>query len=37
MHQGRIVEIGTHEELLARGKGVYAHLWRLQSGQDVAA
>lgn len=31
---GRIVESGTHDELLARG-GLYAHLWALQ--RDVAA
>jgi subfamily B ATP-binding cassette protein HlyB/CyaB len=29
---GRIVEDGTHRELLARADGVYARLWRLQSG-----
>jgi subfamily B ATP-binding cassette protein HlyB/CyaB len=29
--EGRIVEAGSHAELLARG-GLYAHLWRLQSG-----
>jgi subfamily B ATP-binding cassette protein HlyB/CyaB len=28
---GRIVEIGTHEELVARPNGLYAHLWRLQN------
>jgi ATP-binding cassette subfamily B multidrug efflux pump len=31
MEQGRIVESGTHETLLARG-GLYAALWRRQSG-----
>ncbi|WP_029059111.1 ABC transporter ATP-binding protein [Stappia stellulata] len=31
MDQGRIVEDGTHDMLLARG-GIYADLWRRQSG-----
>jgi len=31
MDQGRIVEQGTHEQLLARG-GLYAQLWQRQSG-----
>jgi subfamily B ATP-binding cassette protein HlyB/CyaB len=34
--QGRIAEDGTHASLLAAG-GRYATLWRLQSGEPVAA
>ncbi|HEX5755669.1 MAG TPA: type I secretion system permease/ATPase [Arenimonas sp.] len=30
--KGRIVEIGTHDELLARPNSRYAHLYRLQQG-----
>jgi len=36
MRRGEIVEIGTHEELLARKGGLYAHLWALQSVQARA-
>ncbi len=32
MDQGRIVETGTHDALLARAGGLYAHLWSLQDG-----
>ena len=31
MDQGRIIEQGTHQELLAK-KGVYASLWERQTG-----
>jgi subfamily B ATP-binding cassette protein HlyB/CyaB len=36
MKAGRISEVGTHAELLERADGLYAHLWRLQSGQEAA-
>ncbi len=36
MDKGRIIEEGTHGELLARG-GLYADLWTRQSGGFVAA
>jgi ATP-binding cassette subfamily B protein len=35
MEGGRIVERGSHAELLARG-GVYAHLWALQLQEEEA-
>ena len=36
MDKGRIVETGTHEQLLSRA-GLYAHLWALQTGRPTAA
>lgn len=33
MVDGKIVEAGTHDELLAQPKGLYAHLWSLQNAQ----
>ncbi|MNL22719.1 Toxin RTX-I translocation ATP-binding protein [compost metagenome] len=32
MDKGKIVEGGTHESLLSRPKGIYAHLWSMQGG-----
>ena len=32
MDKGRIVQLGTHEELLKQKKGIYARLWSHQSG-----
>ena len=37
MVDGRIVEAGTHDELLARPNGLYAHLWSLQNAQGSGA
>ncbi|EJL56617.1 type I secretion system ABC transporter, HlyB family [Rhizobium sp. CF122] len=36
MKDGRIVEEGNHESLLARPNGLYAHLWALQTGFNQA-
>jgi ATP-binding cassette, subfamily B, bacterial HlyB/CyaB len=36
MLRGEIVEVGGHEELLAREEGLYARLWALQSDQARA-
>lgn len=35
MMDGRIVEEGTHDSLIARHKGLYAHLWNLQHGEHA--
>jgi subfamily B ATP-binding cassette protein HlyB/CyaB len=32
---GRIVEQGTHDDLVTRENGLYAHLWAVQEGQVV--
>ena len=35
LDHGRIVERGTHQELLAR-RGAYAQMWALQREEDAA-
>ncbi len=37
MERGRIVESGTHEELVNQPEGVYRNLWRMQGGQATVA
>jgi ATP-binding cassette subfamily B protein len=36
MEAGRVIEAGTHDELVAQG-GLYAALWRVQTGEAGAA
>ncbi len=36
LERGRLVEDGTHEQLLA-GNGIYAGLWRVQTGERASA
>jgi ATP-binding cassette, subfamily B, bacterial HlyB/CyaB len=35
MEKGQIVESGTHDELVTKPQGVYAHLWRMQAGGRI--
>lgn len=37
MDEGRIVEMGTHEELLAKKNGVYSHLAKIQGKMGMEA
>ena len=37
MDKGRIVEQGSHDELLALPEGLYAYLWAMQSGVALSA
>jgi ATP-binding cassette, subfamily B, bacterial HlyB/CyaB len=36
MEKGRIVEAGSHDALVAKPQGLYAHLWRMQDGTRAA-
>lgn len=33
VEKGKIVEIGTHDALINKPQGLYAHLWKMQGGQ----
>jgi ATP-binding cassette, subfamily B, bacterial HlyB/CyaB len=35
MDKGKIIEGGTHDDLLAEPQGLYAYLWRMQDGSKV--
>ncbi len=37
MAEGRVVEVGSHDELLRRPGGLYARLWALQTNQAMAS
>jgi len=37
MHKGKVVEVGTHDQLLKNKNGIYAELWAHQSGGYVGA
>jgi ATP-binding cassette, subfamily B, bacterial HlyB/CyaB len=36
MDKGRIVEMGPHDALVNKPKGLYAHLWAMQGGAGEA-
>ena len=36
MDKGRIVEMGPHDRLIAEEQGLYARLWRMQQGGELA-
>ncbi len=37
LDKGRIVEEGSHEQLLRKPQGLYARLWQMQDGQQTTA
>jgi subfamily B ATP-binding cassette protein HlyB/CyaB len=36
LEKGQVVEAGSHDELVNKARGLYAHLWRLQDGSLAA-
>ena len=36
MEDGRVIEVGAHDELIARQNGLYKKLWMLQNEQVQA-
>jgi ATP-binding cassette, subfamily B, bacterial HlyB/CyaB len=34
MDKGKIIEGGTHDDLLTKPQGLYAYLWRMQDGSQ---
>jgi subfamily B ATP-binding cassette protein HlyB/CyaB len=36
LEKGQMVEAGSHDELLMKPRGLYAHLWRMQDGSRAA-
>ena len=37
MNEGRVVEVGSHDELVRKPNGLYAYLWGLQSQTQSGA
>lgn len=35
LHEGHIVEVGSHKELIEKPNGLYAHLWSLQNSMGA--
>jgi subfamily B ATP-binding cassette protein HlyB/CyaB len=35
MDKGKIVEAGSHDQLLAKARGLYAYLWQMQDGSKL--
>jgi len=35
LDQGRVVESGTHNELVEKSEGIYKDLWKVQTGEKA--